>query len=281
MSSKYSFSAYLNELAESAEFIIRKKYSLGKPVIDAEISKDIGWRPTMHWKTKEGYIACEVSERPHPPILTSAYAEIYAKGLPIKIISAFPIEHSLSHKDYQADKNKAKEFGMGILPVNSGKVGSFEHYGIQVSLHLPCPVMKSFHKSVHGDINHAYDIYSNSDPAHGVQELGQIVEKVLINLADDAKKKGKLAKSGFKDKDTFYALNTLISDLIDDKVIDKIILKKCGTFADDRNSVSHKTQNLAEAIKKQSRIKDLFKTGLFILEDLPEKMKQEKYTFKY
>ncbi|WP_462218954.1 hypothetical protein [Ferruginibacter sp.] len=280
-SSKFPLlSSYMADLAESAEFIIRTKYKLGKAIIDEEISPNVGWRPTLLWKTKEMYIACEVSERPNPPVLVTACAEIINLGLPVKMISAFPIEHSLSLSIYQSEKTKVKSFGIGLLPVDSNKVGSFEHYGIPVTLHLPCPTMKTYHKSIHKAISTAYDIYL-TDPPHGVQELGQVIEKILIDLADQAKTKGKLTKGSFKNKETYVAQNILIDDLIAEKITDKALLKKCSAFADDRNSVSHKPKTIAESKKLLDRIKEQFKTGLFILEDLPEKMKHDKYIFNY
>ena len=281
MSSKFSMlNSYLADLAESAEFIIRKKYKLGEPIIDKEISPEIGWRPTLQWKTKEMYIACEVSERPNPPVLMTACAEINNTGLPVRMISAFPIEHTMTHSAYQTEKTKVKTFGIGLLPVDVNKVGNFEHYGIPVVLNLPSPVLKKYRQCIHEAINHAYDIYL-SDPPHGVQEVGQIVEKVLINLAEQAKNKGLLVTGGFKTKAKYYAQNSLIDDMITDKIIDKTILKKCAAFADDRNMASHKPKSLADSKKQMDRIKDQFKTGLFILEDLPEKFKEKKYTFSY
>lgn len=282
MSSKFPMlSSYMADLAASAEFIIRKKYRLGPPIIDKGISDDVEWQPTMHWKTKEIYIACEVSARPNPPVLATACTEIISTGLPVRMISAFPIEHELSLTTYQTEKNKVKTFGIGLLPVNINNVGNFEYHGIPVTLNIPCPIYKNYHKSIHEAINHAYDLYIN-DPSHGVQELGQIIEKILNNLGKQAITKGKMLTTGYyKNKKSHYPQNSLIEELINEKIIDKTILKKCGTFADDRNSVSHKPKTLADSKKILDRIKEQFKTGLFILEDLPEKMKADKFTFTY
>lgn len=279
--SKYNLPAHLHALADSAEFIIRNRYKLKNVNVEKEISPSLGWTPTFHWKTPMGYIACEVSERPYPKVLTQVYAEITASGLPIRIISAFPIENSLSAKDCQADKNKAKNFGIGILPTDDHKNGDLEYRGISIPLHMPEPNVKNIHKLLHSPIRHAFEIYMTMDPKHGVQELGQIIERILIDVAEQAKANGTLKTGKFVSAKSFYAQNALIDDFINDKILDKRILKKCGTYADDRNSVSHKPKNLAEAITQEVRIRELFKTGVYILEDLPKSIRDSSLKFNY
>jgi hypothetical protein len=279
--SKYSIlPAYLHAFADSAEFIIKQRYGLGKALIEEPIENNIGWRPTLHWKTKTGIVTCEVSESPFPVVFNQILTDVIDANIPVRIIAAFPIEHTLSASEYQLKRNKAKSLGLGLLPVSPGNVGNIEYAGVSIPLRISAPNVSSFKKALHKDIKDAFELYMNGDPKHGVQELGQLVENILVQLADQAKKKGNLTTGGFISPTTYYAQNTLVQDLIKDKIIDNKILKKCASFADDRNSVSHKPNSPKEAIKLEKRLKDLFNTGLYILEELPEQMVVSGYRLK-
>jgi hypothetical protein len=269
----------LHKIADSAEEIIKNRYRLPKAQIETPIDANIPWTPTLHWKTKTEYIACEVSERPFPSIFNQVFGEITANGLPIRIIIAYPIEHTLSPKDWQTEINKAKKYGIGLLTADENKNGQIDYQGVSVSLHIPSPDLSKFKNNIQKEVRHAYEIYMNSDPKHGVQELGQIIENVFINLAVQAKKKGKLVTGDFQDKAKHYAQGKLIDDMIKDKIIDVAFLRKCRAYADDRNNVSHKPKSIKEAILLEKNLRGAFQTGLFILENFPEKLRAAGYKF--
>lgn len=281
MANKYTIlSASLHNYADQAEAYLRGEYGLKQALIEHKISDKLSWLPTLHWKTKTGYIACEVSEKPYSSALAQLYANINTSGLPIRIVSAFPMDLSTSARIFQSDINCAKQYGIGLLSIDNANTHII-YNGISVPLHLSPLDLKLYPKALHQEISASHKMYMDGNPKHGIQELGQIIEKILIDLAVQAKKCGKLATSGFVSAGIYYPQNALISDLIKDKILDVGFLKRCGTFADDRNSVSHKPKSMKEAIKQENRLRELYKGGLFIIEDIASQMKSAGYSFQY
>ncbi len=268
-------------VAVAAEKVLKDRFNLGRPRYDQPIHDSVSWRPTLHWKTKTGYMACEVSERPFAGIFKAAFAEISSAGLPIRIIAAYPKENSLSTSKYQDDLADARRFGIGLLSVDNDDVALLEYAGVSVCLHVSPPDFKKFKdKKLRTSVHNAYDIYMTADPAHGVQELGQLVDDAMYNLAVQAKQKNILRTGGFDPANAKnYALGNLIDDLMRDRVIDNGVLGRCRGFVDDRNGTSHKPHTLAEATELEERLKNSFKDGLFILQELPSRMHQKGFLF--
>lgn len=268
---------HLHTVADAAETLIRLKYGLSQTRIETAISSEIGLEPTLHWKTPLGYIICEVSEKPLPVSILTAYSEIIASGLPIKVIIAYPSSLTITQAEYLKESNKAKKFGLGLLSVNDDGTGNFEHTGIDLSLYLPSPEMASYHQAFRAEINKAFDLYINGDPVHGVQAVGQLVEDTLVNVAHQAKKKGLLISGGFRSKEAYYPSAKLIDDFIADRILDNIILGRCRGFIDDRNKTSHKPKNLLQAQKLHKALKNSMLDGLRIIENLPKSLKDKTY----
>lgn len=272
----------LHQIADSAAIIIGTRYSLPTCKIEEPIHPDISWTPTLHWKTKTGYIACEVSETPYPTILVKTFTEIIHSNLPIRIISAFPIDHSLSPKDFEADRNKAKRSGIGLLPAGTNNDGSIDYHGISIPLFMPPIDLKKYKSILHPNIRSIFDTYMGGNPKAGVQELGQLVESIIYNLANQAKKNNKLGASSYING-AYYPCNRLIEDMIAEAsgaIINKQLLKKCGTFMDDRNIVSHPPKTIKSAIQIESRLKNLFTNGLYILEEIPNELVKAHYRLR-
>src|SRR5882762_3664841 len=98
--SKYKLlPAHLHKVADAAETIIKIKYGLGNALIESPIDSSISWTPTLHWKTKVGYITCEVHETPMPVSVRTAFGDGSTTDLPIKIIVAHPTNDSRSQTD--------------------------------------------------------------------------------------------------------------------------------------------------------------------------------------
>lgn len=234
----------------------------------------------MYWKQRTGYIACEVSKRPFPPIIREIYSEIITLGLAIQIIVAYPEENDLSAKDYRADVKGARKFCIGLLSVTDQNNGELEYPGIPVNLHLPPLEISRYRSFIRSNIQTAYHIYIHGDPKHGVQELGQLIENAILNIATQAKANGSLSTGGFQTSSKHYPLANLIDDLMTDRIIDNAILGRCRGFVDDRNSVSHKPKSMRQAVRIHNNLRDCFRMGLQILEELPEKCGLKCYKFR-
>lgn len=279
--SKYTIlPAHLHSIADAAETLIKIKYGLGNALIETPINPSIFWSPTLHWKTKVGYIACEIHETPLPVIVKTAFGDGTTTDLPIKIIVGIPNNTVRSQSDYLKESNEAKRYGCGLLTINEDGSGEFQHSGIEVSLYIPTPKFNNFNKKLRVEVQHAFELYINGDPRHGVQELGQLIENIMVHLADQAKKKGNLVSSGFTSPSVYYAQAKLIDDLMRDRVIDNAILGRCRGFVDDRNKSSHKPKTVKESIEVNRRLKNAMSVGLLILEEIPQKIKDKGYSLK-
>ncbi len=157
----------------------------------------------------------------------------------------------------------------------------FQHHGIEVSLHVPSPRPSLFISKLRPLVQHAYDLYINGDPRHGVQEIGQIIENVLKNVGLQAKKKNALTKGGFPPaKGKNYPFANLVEDLMREYVLDNAILGRCRGFAEDRNNSSHPPTSIKQAVKTYQTLKNAMSSGLRILEELPIEVKKKGYLLK-
>jgi hypothetical protein len=276
----------LHKVAEAAELILRARLNLNPSSLKIEESfdREISWIPTFHWKLSTGgLIACEVSSDPLPIIITQNFSDLIASGLPIKLISAYSLTDEMSSKKYQTILTKAKQLGIGLLPINIDEdySGKIEYAGISLTLMLPKINLTRYKDIFHNHINHCYELYMNGDPKHGVQELGQIIESILNSIAVKVNQKDTSKLSAFAAKvnaGKHYPLNTLIEDMIRDNILSKVFLKKCATFADMRNDTSHRPRNLSDTKRVEQNLKTSFEIGLQILEELPQETKNAGFT---
>lgn len=272
--------AHLHSIADAAEITIKVKYGLGNALVETPIDSTIAWSPTLHWKTKTGYIACEVHETPFPVSVKMAFGDGTTTNLPIRIIIAIPNTNVRSQSDYLKESNAAKRYGCGLVTINDDLSGQFQHVGIDIPLYLPTPKFSNYNIKLRAEVQHAFELYINGDPRHGVQELGQLIENIIIYLAVQAKRMGTLTCGGFVSPDVFYPQANLIDDLMRDRVIDNAILGKCRGFVEDRNGSSHKPKSVKNAIEINRKLKNAMTAGLLIIEDLPKKLKAKNYNLK-
>lgn len=280
--SKYKLlPAHLHKIADAALTIIKTRYNLGDPAIELPIDSTIGWQPTILWKTKTEYIACEVNETPMPIIIRSAFGDISTSGIPVKIIIAHPSNYVMSQSEFLKESNEVKRYGCGLVSINDDNNGTFQRQALDVTLNLTEPKYSQYFKTLRSPVQQAFELYKNGEPKHGVQEIGQIIENIIHHLATQAKKRGTLIHGGFPPAPSkHYAFASLVEDLMNDKVIDNGVLGKCRGFASDRNTYSHPPKSIRQAIEINRNLRTAMSGGLAILEDLPNKLKLKNYKVK-
>lgn len=181
--------------------------------------------------------------------------------------------------EFQKDIRKAKQHGIGYMPVDSILPKALlEYKGVSSILSIPSLDLSSLKPAIRTKVNDAFDLYMNGDPKHGVQELGQLLEKCMKELAAQAKTKGKLTNSRFI-KGKYYKLTKLIDELIVDKTIDLGILGNCRGFVYPRNQTSH-PQDITSTKRIQKKLRQEFIKGVSILEELPTAFKAKNYQFR-
>jgi hypothetical protein len=264
-------------VAEAANSTIKTRFNLGDGIVEKQILPEIPLQPTLHWKTKTHFIACEVAERPFPVSVKTQFADIVATGQPIRLLVAYPSSHGLSHEEFHRDTKANKTFGIGYVEVNADGSGQIEYQGISLPLHLSPINPKIYVPKIRPIVQDAFEQYMPSaNPRGSVQDIGQSIESIVYQVARQAKGKGNFTYAHFRPP-AFISQSVLIKEMIDEAVMDIPILGRCRDFADDRNAVSHKPKSRKEAIEVETRLKENFIIGARILEDLPAKIKSAGY----
>jgi len=267
-------------IADLAKLRIEGRYALRNCKVESSFDSSIRLLPTFHWKTPTHIIVCEVSNRPFPIHMNGIFAEISVKGLSVKLMVIYPANNTLNTREFQEDVSKAKLFGIGLISVDEiTSAVNIEYEGLSIQLHQPKTDLYRYVKKLRPHIEGAITTYSNGDAKHGVQELGQIIESLVRNVAIEAKKRGAYNSGGNPSSDR-YAFGNIVDDLIRESIIDRAFLGRCRGYVDDRNRVSHKPRTLKKAIELENKLRLDFQTGLRILEELPVKFAEKTYKLK-
>lgn len=275
-------SPHLRIYQDPTDETVRNRYALklnGK--FESSIDPSIPFRPTLHWKTKTHYIACEIADRPFPKTIKESFADILVSGEPIRLIVSYPKENSLSAKDYQEDIKQCKKFGIGYMSIEENGRGNIEYQGISLAHYFPFPKdFKAFKNQIKKSVEDAYEHYLyKGDPDVGLQNLGQTIERLLITTATQAKKKGNFVSRKFNPP-KFISQTSLINEMISENILENTILERCKESAKHRNGVSHIPKNLKEARKIEEKMKENFLEASKILEILPLEILKKGYKIR-
>lgn len=276
----YSFlQEELFPLADVARTRLEQRFQLRHATVEKAFDDSISFAPTFHWKKGFHIFVCEVSERPFPKHIKELFSDLIVSEIPSRVFVAYPEANQLSANEMHLDLKKARDFGLGLVSIDQGGGTTIIQSGISVPL-LPRKLeLEIYSNSLRPLIEDAYNLYLTADPKHGIQELGQIIERITRNIAVDAKKKGKL-KKGADPNNPKTAHGNVLDIMVDEKIIDTAVLGRCRAFVVDRNDSSHKPRNLREALAIERNLKDNFNTGLRILQDLPKALKAKGFSLK-
>lgn len=267
-------------IAKLAKDKIENRFNINNAHVEQIFDSSINYKPTFHWKTKTHIIICDIASSPFPLSIKDFYSDIAVKGIPVKVIIAYPGNRQKDVAKYREEIKKAKEYGIGLLAIDDNENIILENLGVSIPLHISQLDYSLYDKKMRALIEESYESYMiNGKPKDGLQKLGQLVESIIINLAVQAKRKGKFIFSGFV-PGTYIPQGKLIENLMKENVIDIGILGNCKTFAHERNSVSHAAKNQREVIKIEKQLKVNFQFGLRILEALPKAIKDKRYSLK-
>lgn len=271
------------ELVKIADFSrdrIASRFGVKNCQIEKPFDGSISFVPTFHWKSTSHIIICEVSHRPFPGPIKELFADALVKDLPIKINVVYPKNPNISVKEFHDDLAKAKLYGIGLISVDTSGEINFERTAVSIPLYLPNFDLKKYPAKLRSHIEDAYEIYmSDGKPDNALQELGQLIESIAINTAKQAKKAGNFSYSGFRPP-AFIRQSLLLTEMINEAVINVGLLSRCKDFANERNSVSHKPQSRSAALRIEKKLKENFLIGLKILEDYPQQLKVKGYKLK-
>lgn len=272
----------LHSIANITKTRLEQKYNIRITDFEKGFESNVEYSPTFFGKTKSHYILCEVSTRPFPIQIKSIYADIQNQNIPVKLIVAYPDEIEISARDLQTDITNAKTFGIGLISVRSNGTLTIHSDPISIPLFLPQASigLNTFHSKFKHLIEDAYSVYSNGNPKHGVQELGQIIEQVIRNLAIQARRLGHYT-NGVDPNLPGSPFATIIDNLIANGIINVAFLNRARAYAEDRNGASHRINSLKKSLIQEQKYKLDFQTGLRILSEIPNIFSNGKNNFRY
>lgn len=272
------------ELVKIADFSkerIAVRFGLKNCQIETAFDSTIMFVPTFHWKTISHIVVCEVSNRPFPVTIKELFADAIVKNLSTKIYVIYPKHPNLSARELQEDLDKAKLYGIGLISVDAFGNTSFDRTAISIPLYLPVLDFKKYPLKLRSHIEDSFEIYmQDGKPDNALQEIGQLIESIVLNTAKQAKKSGSFIYAGFRPP-AFIRQSLLLAEMIKEDIINVGLLSRCKDFANDRNSVSHKPQSRLEAQRIEKKLKENFLIGLKILEDFPKHLKTKNYKLKF
>lgn len=272
----------LHTAADLTKVRLEQKYNIRITNFENGFDSSVEYAPTFFGRTNSHFILCEVSTRPFPIHLKSIYADIQNQNLPVKLFVVYPDELDISAKDLQNDITNAKNFGIGLINVRTNNTLLIQHEPISIPLFIPSASLSlnKFNRKFKHLIEEAYSMYVNGNPKHGVQELGQIIEQAIRNLAIEAKRLLHY-NNGVNPNLPTSAFAIIIDDLIRNGIINVAFLNRVRAYAEDRNSVSHRVTSLKKSLILENKLKLDFQTGLRILEEIPSVFGNGKNGFRY
>jgi len=280
----YSFlDPNLHVIAELARTRLEQKFNIKITQFEKGFDTNLEYAPTFFGKTNTHYIVCEVSTRPFPAQVKAIYVDILHQNIPVKYFVVYTNDFTISASELQKDIENAKLFGIGLINIDkTSQRINIQNEAVSVTLNLPSSSLQlnKFNKKFRPLIEESYSMYINGNPRHGVQELGQIIEQVIRNLAIESKRLAHYT-NGLNPNLPNSAFASIIDDLIRNGIVNVAFLNRVRAFAEDRNSVSHRVNSIRKSQLLENKLKLDFQTGLRILEEIPGVFSNGKNGFKY
>jgi hypothetical protein len=232
--------------------------------VDQPLADIVPWRPTFYLNDGRHHIvAVEVDQVLYPQILRIAASEIPHYEKPVSAYVVVPIHVYLS--DQTSVKHLERD-GLGLIVVDDSGVATRKLTCIPLVQHiLPSKVeqgLRPLSPRLQVLFRKASTVY-RTDAGQGLQDAGQIVERLLLSFAEQAKSKG-LASTDLK-----RPAATIVDDLYQALPHQRAALGACRNFLKRyRNPVSHPPRSAKEARAKLQRCHEGFVGALETARDL-------------
>lgn len=269
-------------LLEAAKTYFKKAY--GNPPIteNAEIGKDINWRPTLQVKVHNHLtIIVEVSETPYPGILSARRRDLRQLEMPISVFSICPEEACLQ-KNQQEKIKELQSHGYGLIQVDDNKEASLRFPCIPIIQQISDDEFNTLAKNISshqkGRIAQAFLKYKH-DPITGVQEITETVEGMVLQAGREAVKKGWIDKKNAKPG---YAIVTLeaLMETNDGKKLLTVLENVCAYYKEYRNISHHFPKDKNQAFKRYRKPRTGFLEGIQTINVFSEALKKIGLTGK-
>lgn len=264
-----TLSARLQTIANKAIAHCKVQYGKNGFKLDEGIDSSIGWRPTFYLKpAKFRIVAFEVEDNLFPEVLKGAALEIIHYDFPISVYQVCSLEA------YQTDPKHAKvnllrKHGFGLITVDED-----DHVTVQTTC---IPLMQhispdQFEKEI-SELNQvlkvsfraAYETYRTNE-GQGLQQAGQIVEGLILSIADQSIKKKIFTRGLLTDP-----LADIIDELYRHFKSHRAALGDARAFVKEfRNTASHAPKTAKQAADKIRKCKTGFLDAISVCRKLRE-----------
>jgi len=255
----------------------RDSFGLQNARVEEEINKKLGYRPTLHWLTRQGYLVCvDVRESPFSPTLESVVSDCMQQCLPVKLFVAFPGKPDVP--DYKRNSDRAREKGVGVVEVtDAGCAVVYE--ALPLSLIGVRPIDKKLYPPKYrSDLAHAEATFKSGSPEKGCSLLYDEIEDLSRKIGEKTRSKGlwrapkpgeNLPMSQFN-KGQWRPKMELLMLWLDWRKCKylKDSLQRVVSVIPHRNESGHKPATLEVRIRRDREIKTRFEAAADLLLDL-------------
>jgi hypothetical protein len=277
-----TFDARLKAIANSALAFCKSKYGASGLRTEEQITPEIGWRPTFHFRpSKFVIVAAEVADNLYPEALkVGGHDILHYDGTPISVYQVCSLQV------YQSDPKQAKvglllRDGFGIITVDDDGKARCQHTCIPLTQHISEEQLESELRGLNNGIKVKFKAAHRTylvNAGQGLQEAGQIVEAMVRSVATQAARHHVITAS-----DAAGALADAIDALYAQPTFKnhRAALGGARSFTKEfRNIASHPRRSAREAAEKIKKCKVGFLDGINVAGKLRDVAQQLGYTIR-
>ncbi len=264
-----TLNSHLSVIATKALSHCKSRYGQNGLKIESAIDATIGWKPSFYLKpSKFRLIAVEVEDNLYPEALKGAAHDISHYDFPISVYQACSLDA------YQTDPqhkkvNLLRKHGFGIITVDDDGNVTIQHNCIPLAQHISPDHFESqitgLNSSLKVALKAAYETYQTNE-GQGLQQAGQIVEGLVMCIADQAVKAGLLPRGTLS-----KPLAARIDDMYGSNDFSRYRAELGGAreFVNQfRNTASHAPKTAKQAAEKIRNCKAGFTNSINVIKKL-------------
>jgi hypothetical protein len=286
---KYNYlPEHLHPVADAVAKYLRDNRGLTGFIAEAEVFKQLSYRPTLQCRTRDGYFVCvEVLDEPYNATLDAVIADCIRDNLPIKLYVAYPEASVTNTATYKSLLERAERNGLGVIELKST--------GVHV-IHDPCALSlvsvraidkKRYPPKYRDALSDAEATFKRTSPVKGCSLLFDEIEHLSRRIAEETKLKGywrklkhgeKPPKINLKNGAWQRVIETLDDHLVRSKFpgLTKPLIGRLIGIIPFRNESGHKPSSLAAIIRRQNELRTRFESASDLLFDLIQASKALK-----
>lgn len=272
---------HLHATADAAVQYFRKNHGVTHVAVEAEIDRDIRYRPTLTGQMRDAHLlAVEVTDGRYTDALDAFVLDCERLALPVKLVVAIP--RGTTPPEFNDMLRKARRSGVGILEVDSNGGNTFCS-PLSLSLSGVRRIqMTRFPAKYRQALAEAEETFLNGDPAKGCGRVYDELEGLSRSVAKRVARRGlwKALKPGESRPKVNLEVGPWsdVLELLRDhlafgsvpagkpRLSPSLIAKVIG-ITPHRNDSGHKPRKRAQLIKRDRELRTRFEHAVDTLEE--------------